>query len=49
MDPACFLTDLSSVQKSGIIDNVLNWAKFKADQQIKKTDGTKRSRYVVPS
>ncbi|KAJ2913034.1 hypothetical protein MD484_g7391, partial [Candolleomyces efflorescens] len=34
------------VQKSGIIDNVLNWAKFKADQQIKKTDGTKRSRLL---
>lgn len=34
------------VQKSGIVDNVLNWAKFKADQQIKKTDGTKRSRLL---
>ncbi|KAG5654332.1 hypothetical protein H0H81_004286 [Sphagnurus paluster] len=35
---------LKKVQKSSIIDNILNWAKFKADQQIKKTDGTKRSR-----
>jgi DNA topoisomerase-2 len=34
------------VLKSSIIDNVLNWAKFKADQQIKKTDGTKRNRQV---
>lgn len=25
---------------------MLNWAKFKADQQIKKTDGTKRNRSV---
>lgn len=33
-----------SVQKSTIIDHVLNWAKFKADQQIKKTDGSKRNR-----
>jgi hypothetical protein len=33
-----------SVSKSGIIDNVLNWAKFKQDQILKKSDGTKRSR-----
>ncbi|KAL0945575.1 hypothetical protein HGRIS_014735 [Hohenbuehelia grisea] len=32
------------VQKSPIVDQVLNWAKFKADQQIKKTDGSKRNR-----
>ncbi|TFK76656.1 type II DNA topoisomerase [Pluteus cervinus] len=32
------------IHKSGIIDTILNWAKFKADQEIKKTDGTKRSR-----
>lgn len=32
--------------KSSIVDNVLNWAKYKADQQIKKTDGTKRERLV---
>ncbi|KIJ60083.1 hypothetical protein HYDPIDRAFT_177534 [Hydnomerulius pinastri MD-312] len=35
---------MKKVQKSSIIDHVLNWAKFKADQQIKKTDGTKRNR-----
>ncbi|KAF7367438.1 DNA topoisomerase 2 [Mycena sanguinolenta] len=34
----------ASVQKSSIIEHILNWAQFKADQQIKKTDGTKRSR-----
>ena len=32
------------VGKSSIVESVLNWAKFKADQQIKKTDGTKRNR-----
>ncbi|KAJ4485455.1 DNA topoisomerase II [Lentinula aciculospora] len=35
---------MKKVQKSPIVDNILNWAKFKADQQIKKTDGSKRSR-----
>ncbi|KAJ7031541.1 DNA topoisomerase II [Mycena alexandri] len=35
---------MKKVQKSPIIENILNWAQFKADQQIKKTDGTKRSR-----
>ncbi|KAH7911821.1 DNA topoisomerase [Hygrophoropsis aurantiaca] len=35
---------MKKVQKTPIIDHVLNWAKFKADQQIKKTDGTKRNR-----
>ncbi|TDL28967.1 DNA topoisomerase II [Rickenella mellea] len=37
---------LKKVAKTGIVDNVLNWAKFKADQQIKKTDGTKRNRLL---
>ncbi|KAI6022572.1 type II DNA topoisomerase [Pisolithus marmoratus] len=35
---------MKKVQKSSIVDQVLNWAKFKADQQIKKTDGSKRNR-----
>ncbi|KAG6334084.1 hypothetical protein ID866_5000 [Astraeus odoratus] len=35
---------MKKVQKSSIVDQVLNWAKFKADQQIKKTDGAKRNR-----
>ncbi|GAA5954900.1 hypothetical protein JCM10213_000372 [Rhodosporidiobolus nylandii] len=35
---------LKKVAKSGIIDNILNWAKFKQDQMLKKTDGNKRSR-----
>ncbi|ODN94177.1 DNA topoisomerase II [Cryptococcus wingfieldii CBS 7118] len=35
---------VKKVAKTGIIDNVLNWAKFKQDQIMKKTDGSKRSR-----
>ncbi|KAG8951584.1 DNA topoisomerase 2 [Tulasnella sp. 424] len=35
---------MKKVLKSGIVDTVLNWAKFKADQQIKATDGKKRTR-----
>ncbi|GAA5906736.1 DNA topoisomerase 2 [Sporobolomyces salmoneus] len=35
---------LKKVSKSGVVDNVLNWAKFKQDQMLKKTDGHKRSR-----
>ncbi|KIM47986.1 hypothetical protein M413DRAFT_22556 [Hebeloma cylindrosporum] len=37
---------MKKVIKSSIVDNVLNWAKYKADQQIKRTDGTKRERRV---
>lgn len=36
-----------AVAKSGIIDNVLSWAKFKQDQILKKTDGDKRLRFVI--
>ncbi|KAJ7603098.1 topoisomerase II [Mycena polygramma] len=39
---------MKKVSKSPIVDNILNWAQFKADQQIKKTDGTKRSRETRP-
>ncbi|KAL7421894.1 DNA topoisomerase 2 [Cryptotrichosporon argae] len=35
---------VKKVAKSGIIDNVLTWAKFKQDQILKKTDGAKRTR-----
>jgi DNA topoisomerase-2 len=42
----CVITHSFIVQKSPIVENILNWAQFKADQQIKKTDGTKRSRYA---
>ncbi|GAA6056524.1 DNA topoisomerase 2 [Rhodotorula toruloides] len=42
----CQLSDefLKKVAKSGVIDNIVNWAKFKQDQALKKTDGSKRSR-----
>lgn len=32
------------VKKSGLIENVLSWAKFKQNQLLKKTDGHKKSR-----
>ncbi|KAF8338185.1 DNA topoisomerase [Cantharellus anzutake] len=35
---------IKKVAKSEIIMRVLNWAKFKADQMLAKTDGTKRTR-----
>ncbi|EJD04491.1 DNA topoisomerase II [Fomitiporia mediterranea MF3/22] len=37
---------MKKVMKTSLVENVLNWAKFKADQQIKKTDGAKRSRLL---
>ncbi|KAF8060944.1 DNA topoisomerase II [Lyophyllum atratum] len=35
---------LKKIAKSSVVENILNWAKFKAEQQIKRTDGTKRNR-----
>ncbi|KAG6869034.1 hypothetical protein C0993_004707 [Termitomyces sp. T159_Od127] len=35
---------MKKVAKTTIVDQVLNWARFKADQQAKKTDGSKRNR-----
>lgn len=32
------------LSKSGIVETILSWARFKQDQQLKKTDGHKRSR-----
>lgn len=42
----CELTEdfIKKVAKSGIVENVLAFAKFKQDQAMKKTDGAKRSR-----
>ena len=34
------------VLKSGIVDNILSWAKFKLDKDLKKTDKGKRKRCV---
>ncbi|WVR06937.1 hypothetical protein IAU60_003973 [Kwoniella sp. DSM 27419] len=35
---------VKKVAKTGIIDNVLSWARFKQDQIMKKSDGSKRTR-----
>jgi len=35
---------IKKVTKSGVVDNVLSFAKFKEQQQLKKTDGHKRMR-----
>jgi DNA topoisomerase-2 len=35
---------LGAVIKSGVVDNILSFAKYKQDQDLKKTDGKKRSR-----
>jgi DNA topoisomerase-2 len=35
---------LKKVEKSGIIDNIINWAKFKQNAQLKKKGGSKRSK-----
>src|SRR3954465_10060818 len=42
----CSLKDdyIKKVLKSGVLESVLSWAKFKQDQLLKKTDGHKRSR-----
>jgi len=32
------------VKTTTILDTVLSWARFKQDQLLKKTDGTKRAR-----
>ena len=32
------------ISKSPVLDNVLQWARFKQDQQLKKTDGAKKTR-----
>lgn len=37
-----------SVLKSGIVDNILSWAKFKLDKDLKKTDKGKRKRCASP-
>lgn len=44
----CTVSDkmIKSIEKSGIIDNILNWAKFKQTEQLKKKSGTKRSKLI---
>ena len=35
------------VQKSAIVEEILNWAQKRADKELKKTDGNRRNRYVL--
>ncbi|RKP07961.1 DNA topoisomerase, partial [Thamnocephalis sphaerospora] len=35
---------IKKILKSGVVENILSWARFKQDQQLKQTDGKKRSR-----
>ncbi|CAN1342380.1 DNA topoisomerase 2 [Linum perenne] len=46
----CQVSDdlLKKVVKSEIVDNLLNWAQFKQQKELKKTDGSKTSRINVP-
>lgn len=37
---------MKQIEKSGIIDNILNWAKFKQTAELKKKSGSKRSKLV---
>ena len=44
----CELPDklLKQIEKSGIIDNILSWAKFKQTAELKKKSGAKKSKLV---
>jgi len=44
----CVVSDkmLKAIEKSGIIDNILSWAKFKQAGELKKKSGTKRSKLI---
>ena len=44
----CILPDkfLKDIERSSIIDNILSWAKFKQNNELKKKGGSKRSRLV---
>ncbi len=44
----CSVSDkfLKTVEKSGLVDNVVNWAKFKQDEQLKKKGGAKRAKVM---
>jgi DNA topoisomerase II len=37
---------LKKVEKSGVIDNILSWAKFKQNAELKKKGGSKKSKLV---
>ncbi len=44
----CVLSEklMKLVEKSGIVDNVLNWAKYKQTAELKKKGGSKRSKLI---
>jgi DNA topoisomerase II len=44
----CIIPDkmLKTIEKSNIIDNILNWAKFKQTAELKKKSGTKKSKLI---
>lgn len=44
----CTVSDkmMKLVEKSGVIDNILNWAKFKQTAELKKKSGSKRSKLI---
>ena len=44
----CEVTDkvMKTIEKSGIIDNILSWAKFKQTAELKKKSGSKKSKLI---
>ena len=38
---------MKQVEKSGIIDNILSWAKFKQNAELKKKGGSKKSKVII--
>lgn len=44
----CVVSDkmLKTIEKSGIIDNILSWAKFKQAGELKKKSGAKKSKLI---
>lgn len=44
----CVLSEklLKKIDTSGIVDNILSWAKFKQDAELKKKGGSKRSKLI---
>lgn len=45
---SCSVSDkfLKTVEKSSLVDSVVNWAKFKQDEQLKKKGGSKKSKVL---
>lgn len=45
---SCVVSDrlMKLVEKSGVVDNILSWAKFKQTNELKKKSGSKRSKLI---